>query len=149
MMQAIVGSWWLTSWRRLTEGEPPFHPFGPDATGVLIYAPDGAMAVQMTAAHRPKIGGDDAIGGPVDARAAAYSTCLAYFGHWRIDGDSVVHEIDASLFPDWSGQAQVRPYTLGRDTLVLRTPPHTIAGRTVVNEMAWKRRGRSADAYEG
>lgn len=144
MTHAIVGTWWLTSWRRLTDGEAPLHPFGPDATGVLIYAPDVAMAVQMTAAHRQKIGGDDATGGPVDARAAAYSTCLAYFGRWHVDGASVVHEIDASLFPDWSGQAQVRPFTLERDTLVLRTPARMIAGRSVVNEMAWARARRDA-----
>lgn len=142
MTQAIVGSWRLTAWRRLTEGEDPFHPFGPDPTGLLVYAPDGAMAVQMTAAHRPKIGGDDPLGGPIDARAAAYSTCLAYFGRWTIEGDSVVHHIDASLFPDWSGAAQARPFTLEGDALVLRTPPHQVDGRTVVNEMAWVRAGR-------
>ncbi len=145
MRNPIVGTWRLTAWRRLTNGADPAYPFGEDATGLLIYADDGRMAVQMTAAHRPKLAIDDPLGGPVEARATAYSTCLAYFGSYAFDADAVTHRIKASLFPDWSGEAQVRPYTLDGDTLVLRTPPKTEAGRTIVNEMAWVRASAGRD----
>src|SRR5579875_1918723 len=112
MTDAIIGTWRLTSWRRLVDGKAPFYPLGNDASGTLIYADDGRMAVQMMAACRPNLPIDDPIGGPVDARAAAYSTCLAYFGTYVCDADAVTHRIEASLYPNWSGEVQVRPYTL-------------------------------------
>src|SRR5579875_2289448 len=116
----IVGSWKLTAWRRLVEGEDPVYPFGEDALGRLIYAQDGTMAVQMVAAGRAPIPTDDALGGMPGQRAAAYSTCLAYFGTYEVQGESVIHRVEASLFPNWSGTVQARPYTFEGDELVLR-----------------------------
>lgn len=130
----LKGTWRLLSWRRVAQDGSVTYPFGDDATGILMYGGDGRMAVQMTAARRPGIPTTDALGGDIESRAAAYSTCLAYFGSWEVQGDSVIHRIDASLFPNWSGAEQARPFTLDGDRLVLRTPP-----AAVVNEMAWMR----------
>lgn len=88
---------------------------------------------------RPKIDTQDALGGDVEARAAAYSTCLAYFGTYIIQGESVVHKIEGSLFPNWSATVQIRPYSLDGDELTLRTPPSPTPTGTVVNEMVWIR----------
>ncbi|SIO57718.1 Lipocalin-like domain-containing protein [Singulisphaera sp. GP187] len=135
----IVGSWRLRAWRRLVEGGEATYPLGENATGVLIYAEDGTMAVQMVAADRPSIAMDDALGGDPCQRAAAYSTCLAYFGTYEVQGDSVIHRIQGSLFPNWSGTVQTRPLAFDGNVLVLRTPPTTGADGTVVNEIAWVR----------
>lgn len=131
----IAGSWKLLAWRR-HEGDKVIYPFGEDATGILIYAEDGSMAVQMTAAHRPTIPTANALGGNAKQRAAAYSTCLAYFGTWEVDGDKVIHHIEASLFPNWSGTDQPRPFYCDGQKLVLRTQPDS---NGVVNEMIWGR----------
>lgn len=130
----LQGTWRLMSWRRVAHDGGVTYPFGDDATGILMYGSDGRMAVQMTAARRPGVPTSDPLGGDADARAAAYSTCLAYFGSYEVRGDSVVHRIDASLYPNWSGAEQVRSVELDGDRLVLRTPP-----AAVVNEMAWMR----------
>jgi hypothetical protein len=139
----LAGTWRLSSWRRVAQDGTITYPFGEDATGILVYGADGRMAVQMTAARRSGIPTSDPLGGDVEARAVAYSTFLGYFGSWEVRGDSVVHRIDASLYPNWSGAEQVRPFTYTGDRLVLRTPP-----AAVVNEMAWIReeaaRARSA-----
>jgi hypothetical protein len=129
----------LRAWRRLTDGGQATYPLGEGATGVLIYAPDGTMAVQMVAAGRRTILTQDALGGDPAERAVAYSTCLAYFGTYEVQHDSVVHRIEGSLFPNWSGTVQARPLTLEGDILTLRTPPTTGPGGTVVNEMSWVR----------
>jgi hypothetical protein len=136
----LKGTWRLLSWRRLTYKDPSdkdpsiTYPFGEDATGILVYGGEGRMAVQMAAARRPGLATTDPLGGDVDARAAAYSSCLAYFGGYEVKDDKVIHRIDASLYPNWSGAEQARPFTLEGDRLVLRTPPGL-----VVNEMAWIR----------
>lgn len=134
----IAGSWKLRAWRRL-EGDLMTYPFGEEVTGILIYAEDGSMAVQMTAAHRPTIPTADALGGSAEQRAAAYSTCLAYFGTWRMDNDNIIHYVEASLFPNWSGTVQARPFTCDGQQLVLRTPPVQGPNGTVVNEIVWVR----------
>jgi hypothetical protein len=135
----IIGSWSLKGWRRLVEGGETTYPLGEDATGVLIYAEGGTMAVQMVAAGRPPIATDDALGGDPSQRAAAYSTCLAYFGTYEVQGDSVIHRVQGSLFPNWSGTVQARPFAFDGQELVLRTPPTKGADGTVVNEISWVR----------
>jgi Lipocalin-like domain len=139
----LAGSWKLLSWRRIEQDGAKngsvTYPLGEDATGVLIYAPDGSMAVQMTAAHRPVIRSQNALGGDLHERAQAYSTCLAYFGAWEVQGDTVIHHIDSSLYPNWSGTLQSRPFECDGSTLVLRTLPAAGKKGTVVNEMSWRR----------
>lgn len=99
------------------------------------------MAVQIVRADRPPLATDEPLGGSEAARADAYSGCLAYFGTYTVEGSTVVHSIDSSLFPNWSGEKQVRPFALGDGKLVLRTPPQRTAdGTTVVNELSWARR---------
>jgi hypothetical protein len=134
------GTWKLVAWRRIAEDGTVSYPLGQSARGQLIYTPHGHMAVQITGADRPTLVTDDPLGGDTEARAAAYSTYLAYFGRYEVQGESVVHLIDGSLFPNWSGEKQVRPYTLENGELVLRTPPMQLSdGTTVVNELAWIR----------
>jgi len=109
---------------------------GEDAQGTLLYTEDGYMSAMMTAADRPAIEGGDALGGDPAARAAAYSTCLAYSGTWERQGDMVTHDVTQSLYPNWSGTVQPRPIEDRDGELVLRTPKD--AGG-VINEMAWQR----------
>ncbi len=136
----LAGTWKLVAWRRAAEDGTITYPLGEDASGLLIYTADGRMAVQMAAANRPPLATDDPpLGGDAQKRAAAYSTCLAYFGSYELRGDSVVHRIDVSLFPNWSGAEQSRPFTYAGNELVLRTPPMEGVNGTVVNEIAWAR----------
>jgi len=136
----ITGTWKLLAWKRF-EGDTTHYPLGEQVTGILIYAADGSMAVQMTALDRPHIPTSDPQGGTAEERAAAYSTCLAYFGKWSQapDDDIVTHYVDASLFPNWSETVQHRPFTCDGRYLALRTPPSDGPNGPVVNEMSWER----------
>jgi hypothetical protein len=138
----VVGTWKLVAWRRIVDDRTVSYPLGEDAAGVLIYTPDGGMAVVLTAANRPEMPKNDPLGGDVDKRAEAYSTCLAYVGTYELRGDEVVHRIDVSLYPEWSGDVQVRPFTYTGEELVLRTPPARTPNGIVVNEIAWARESR-------
>jgi hypothetical protein len=107
------------------------------------------MSVQIAGPNRPALTTDDPLGGDVTARADAYSGYLAYFGTYAVQGKTVVHTIDASLFPNWSGQQQVRPFTHEHGELVLHTPPMKLAdGSTVVNELAWARADHAPDPQQ-
>jgi hypothetical protein len=138
----LSGVWKLVTWRRVASDGTVGYPLGDNASGMLVYTADGRMAVQLAAADRPSLDTDDPLGGDERDRAAAYSTCLAYFGRYEVRGDTVVHWIDVSLFPNWSGAEQSRPFTCEDGELVLRTPPMETAAGTVVNELAWAREDR-------
>jgi hypothetical protein len=135
----LAGVWRLVAWRRIAGDGTVSYPLGDNATGMLVYTTDGRMAVQLTAADRARLKTDDPLGGDVHERAKAYSTCLAYVGRYEVRADTVVHWIDASLYPNWSGAEQSRPFTFENDELVLRTPPMETAAGTVINELAWAR----------
>lgn len=133
----IAGSWTLESWRRLNADGSTSEPFGERPNGLLIYAPDGNMAVMMVPADRPRLCTEDPLGGSEAERARAYSSCLAYVGRYRVEGTRVLHELEASLFPNWSFTDQARPFVLDGDRLVLQVKD---AEGRVTNEIAWRRR---------
>lgn len=139
MAVELVGSWRLLAWRRVVDDTTVTYPLGEDAEGILVYTEGGRMAVTLTAANRPAMPDNDPLGGEVEKRAEAYSTCLAYIGSYELRGEEVVHRIEVSLYPNWAGAEQVRPFTYTGDELVLRTPPAPGPHGTVVNELAWRR----------
>lgn len=142
MQRRIAGTWELRTWRRFESDGRTSFPFGKSPRGLLIYAPDGRMAVQMVAADRPRIETADALGGAVEQRASAYSTCLAYFGRYEVRDDQVIHRVEGSLFPNWSETVQARPFVFEGEDLVLQVKAED--GR-VTNEIVWKRMQESAE----
>jgi hypothetical protein len=56
-----------------------------------------------------------------------------------VKGDEVIHRVEGSLFPNWSGTAQTRPFTCKGHERVLRTPPMSGPDGPIVNEMSWVR----------
>lgn len=136
----LTGSWKLVAWRRVAGDGTITYPLGQDASGSLIYTADGQMAVVIAATDRGSVVTDDPpLGGDVQQRADAYSSFLAYAGTYELQGETIVHHIAESLYPNWSGEEQSRPFTYHDNELVLRTPPMQGAAGTVVNELHWAR----------
>ncbi len=102
----LGGTWKLIAWRRIADDGTVNFPLGADARGQLVYTANGRMAVQITGADRPALTTGDPLGGDVAARADAYSSYLAYFGSYELQGESVVHYLDGSL--SRTGQARSR-----------------------------------------
>ena len=143
MTEFLVGTWSLVAWRRIAEDGRVSYPLGEDARGLLSYTDNGRMAVQISGAKRAEQDASDPLGGHERDRAQAYSTYLAYYGTFEVRGQQVAHRIEASLYQNWAGETQVRPYTFSSGQLVLRTSPTRLGdGSTVVNELAWKREPR-------
>lgn len=134
----IAGTWKLKVWRRVGADGNDIFPLGECPVGILIYTDDGNMAVQMLTAERARLHTDDPVGGTLEERAAAYSSCLAYFGTYEVVGDAVYHHVEAALYPNWSNTNQKRPYVMNGDELSLRV--FTEDGR-LSNEIVWTRKG--------
>ena len=122
----IVGTWRLLSWvAQDQESGALVDVFGANPTGYLIYTPGGRVTVNLTAEGRKPLSGDR-FSSPVEERALAFSTSIAYSGTYTVKGDAVTHRVEVASFPNWVGTEQVRFVLVDGDKLTMKTPP--IAG---------------------
>lgn len=135
----VVGTWRLIavhSWD--DKGKKDMEPYGPHPTGLITYTADGRMSVLETYDNRKPLSADREAA-PVEERAAAFSTMVAYAGSYTLEGDKVIHHIEVSATPG-PNRDQVRYVTLeDRDHLTLRTPPLMRNGVKETHEMVWVR----------
>lgn len=137
----LVGSWRLRRWVAIADDGSESLPMGDTPVGLLVYSADGTMVGLMGLGDRPRLAADDVTGGTVDERARAFATFIAYGGRYEVDGQTVSHHVDVSLFPNWIGTVQQRRWELdpaGR-TLTLSSPPLSLGGATRTQRLTWER----------
>jgi hypothetical protein len=137
----LVGTWKLVSSTRQVGGVAQPWLFGTNSTGTLVYTADGHMCGNLMNLDRPNFPSGDMRGGSAGEKAAAFDTFLAYCGRYEVNeaGRFVVHKIDSSLFPNWTGGSQKRHIELNGNRLALRTEPILADGKEVVAVVAWER----------
>jgi len=69
----------------------------------------------------------------------AAATYVSYAGTYKIVGDTVVHHVQASLYPDWVGTDLVRSYVFSDNRLTLRAEDPPNATQELVWEKARKK----------
>jgi len=140
-IQKFIGTWRLvTSEFRTSDGRVTY-PLGENAVGLLIYDGGGRMAAQLMRLDRPEFASGDMRGGTPDEFKAAADGYVAYFGTYEVDDQkgTVIHHVDASLFPNWIGQDQVRYFEFSTDRLTLKTLPFLSGGGEITGVLVWKR----------
>jgi hypothetical protein len=72
---------------------------------------------------------------------ALYNSTLAYAGTYTIDGNQVVHHIDASWNQAWTGTQQIRFFKVDGGTLTLTSAPgrRGFDGRIGASTVVWER----------
>ena len=114
---ALLGTWKMVSWTRkvLATGEVS-DAMGPDPIGYIAYHADGRMMALVLKRDRPPLAGT----APTDEeKIRLFDTMLAYSATYTLEGDKVVHHVDAAWNPAWAGTDLTRPFTLDGDTLVI------------------------------
>lgn len=137
----LVGSWRLRRWVAITDDGSEAAPMGEQPSGLLAYTGDGTMVAILGASDRPRFASDDVTGGTDEERALAVSTFVAYGGPFEVDGDTVLHHVEASLFPNWIGTTQRRRWEIDETGrwLTLTSPPVTQGGATRIQGLTWER----------
>jgi hypothetical protein len=141
----LIGRWDIVSWLQLYDDGRRQAPLGDRLEGFIRYLPasaDGSadMICMIARADRANF----TTGGQWDAseaeKAGAYNSMLAYAGRYRLEGDTVIHEVTTSLFPNWKGGEQRRHVRFeGRNKLFIeaRLEAGTPQARTA--QLAWVR----------
>ncbi len=138
MASSVVGTWRLRRWETRTSDGSVGYPLGPDAAGYLSYTPEGYVFVAMMRADRPRYATEDLLGGTLAERAAAAGSYVTYCGRYELRAGRVVHHVELSLFPNWTGLDQERFVELDGDRLTITTDPLAIGG-TTTNHLIWER----------
>jgi Lipocalin-like domain len=139
--QKFIGTWELVTSEFRTRDDKITYPLGEKAVGILMYDGGGRFAAQLMRPDRPKFASGDMRGSTPEEAKTAVDGYVAYFGTYQVDEKrgTVVHHVEASLFPNWLGQDQVRFFEFAADLLTLRTPPMLSGGQEITGVLVWKR----------
>ncbi|MBN1293726.1 MAG: lipocalin-like domain-containing protein [Candidatus Latescibacteria bacterium] len=138
----FIGTWELQSSEQRNADDPdspPVYPMGRDIKGYIMYGEDGHMSVVLMNEKRPKFSSDDLTGGSVTEKTSAFDSYITYCGTYEVHEKEIIHHIQASLFPNWTGIDQKRLYEFEGDTLTLSTPPFPMGGINQTVILVWKR----------
>lgn len=109
---------------------------GPHPSGFLNYGSDCRMyAILVKDGRKPPAGFV-----PTDAeRIDLYGGFIAYAGIYRIEGDKVSHQIDASWNQSWTGTTQVRRFKIDGNHLYITTLPtkNALTGKESSSVLVW------------
>jgi hypothetical protein len=79
------------------------------------------------------------MGGTPEEKSRAMETFFTYCGTFEVQGNQVVHHIEVSLFPNWSGLDQRRFYQFEGRRLTLSSPPQLFQGQERSARLVWER----------
>ncbi len=114
----LLGTWQLKSYVVTTAAGVRSTPFGENPTGYLSYSADGRMHAIGAASGRIMPAGTTA---PDHERAALYDTMFAYAGTYSVEAGKVIHHVDISWNPAWTGIDQIRAFQVNGNALILTT----------------------------
>jgi hypothetical protein len=135
----LIGTWRLLSWENTNIGGEVSYPLGKDAVGYIMYGQDGYMSVAIMRPDRAKFAAGDLLSGSAQERAQAAGTYVSYCGQYEFRGDTVVHRVELSLFPNWVGSDQERLVELRGNRLRLSTHPVLLGGVQQTAHLIWER----------
>jgi hypothetical protein len=130
----FIGTWKLVDYSFLHEDGTVEKPWGDHVVGYLLYSAEGYMSGNLSPAGRRH--NLETAHGQKRSRNRDY---IAYAGPYTIDGDTVTHHVEVSLFPNWLGTAQLRYHKREGNTLILRTPPIPSGDGVVAVQLRWEK----------
>jgi len=132
---SLVGTWKLVSASSSTDKAV----FGQNPTGLLTYTPDGHMSALVANGGRKPLPDDDVFSAPVEERAQAFSTFIAYAGRYTFTGHQVIHHVEVASIQNWVSTNLTRDVRFEGNRIILRTPPMTSGGVLQTFELVWER----------
>lgn len=137
----LVGTWKLLRYWTRYDQDPLFFPLGERAVGYITYTGEGFMSGTMQRGDVEPFAVGDRLQATAQEKARAFdaSVTCCYCGRWEAKGDEVIHRVEASLMPDWIGDAQLRRAHWHRADRVDLFAEWQVGGRTRVAVVEWER----------
>ena len=115
----VAGTWRLISAedKDPTTGKWVPYTFGNPPSGYFIYDATGHASVQIMTTPPQQIATPDTQ--TPDEALAIFNAYIAYYGSYTVDSANITVQVEGALDPSQVGTAQVRPYELKGDTLII------------------------------
>ena len=139
MDERFFGTWRLQSWENRDEAGAVSHPVGRAPLGLLHYATDGYMFVQIMRGERAALSTGALFGGGAAERAEAFSGHVAYAGRWEVRGGTMIHRLEVCSVPNWAGSEQHRTFEFPDPDRLQLSAPMEFGGHTVMARVTWAR----------
>lgn len=144
--QDLLGVWHLVRWEiTYDDGRATTYPFGPDATGLILYTRDGGMAACIARANRPRLSSDSVRSAPEAERLAAFESFFQYAGRFEVREHQgraqVVHHVSHALNPNFVGSQQVRNMDFSDEGGLTLTASDLVPGTVSLrhHRLIWRR----------
>ncbi len=136
----FIGVWNLISFERRTAAGEVTYPMGGKPVGRLTYDAVGRMSAQIMRPDRPKFQSASSGRGSAEEKIAAFDGFIAYYGTYVVNekDHSVIHHVEASLYPNWVGSDQRRLYEFSDGKLILRAINGS-GGPGTESRLVWER----------
>jgi hypothetical protein len=135
----LVGTWRLISWENRDVDGDIVYPLGEDAVGYIMYNEDGYTFVAIMRSDRAEFAVGDLLSGSIEEKAYAAGTYVSYCGRYEFRGDTVIHQVKLSLFPNWVGVEQERLVEVRGNRLTISTRPMLFGGAQRTAHLIWER----------
>ncbi|MCE4964114.1 lipocalin-like domain-containing protein [Staphylococcus haemolyticus] len=135
LKEQLIGTWKLVRYQDEDKDGNIFFPLGKDATGFIMYNPDGYMSAQLMQQGRKAYESGDLHTGTKDEMAEAAHGYVAYSGRFELveENSTVYHTMEVSMNPTWLGDTQPRLFELEGDTLSI------VNGNVPNQKLVWQR----------
>lgn len=138
----LTGTWRLVSVETIRpNGEILTEWMGEKPSGLIVYLPNGLMSVQIMRDPRPRFENGSRLKATPDELKSAYLGYYAYWGRYTISAADkmIVHNVEASLWPEEVGITYKRFFALEGSKLVLTTGPYKRGDEERRNKLIWER----------
>lgn len=136
----LVGTWRLVTAESTTlAGQVDPNAFGAHPAGLLTFTAKGRMSMVVSDDGRKPLSVLDRVTAPVEERANAFSTFVAYAGRYTLKGEILVYHVEVSSIQNWVSTDLKRFIALTGNRLSVRTPPTQKGGVHQTIELVFER----------
>ena len=139
MEDKLVGSYRLLSFEHFSDDGEVGRPFGEHPRGFIIYTAERYMSAILMRSDRATFAAGDILGGTTDEKVEAFTSSSAYAGRWEIVNNQIIHHLEATTYPNWTGTDQVRDFELTDTHFTLFPPKMLMEGKIRHGRVHWER----------
>lgn len=125
LRELLVGSWRLERFE-IKEPSGRIREWGRNPKGLLLYSADGFMSVSINREIENKA---------PDPAQNTLDSLLFYAGPYRVEGDTIFHDVTIASSPTRIGKTMMRQASIEGDTLTLKAPTESFGAATLI----WKK----------
>ena len=141
---ALIGTWKQLSGTMVEEGSQVSKSnLSAAPNGFVNFSEDGRMILLSTDSARKKPAGEV----PTAAEAEAlYRSMIAYAGTYKVEGNKVTYDLEATWNESWTGTKQVRFWEINGERLTVTTPEivNPLTGKRSVFKLTFVKVGRGS-----